>query len=49
VPEPDEATLNPFELIGYDLVAVTKVAATGPLVASLTRGTLPEDDEVERA
>jgi hypothetical protein len=28
VPEPDEATLNPFGLIGYELVAVTTVAAT---------------------
>ena len=26
VPEPDEATLNPYGLIGYELVAVT----TGP-------------------
>jgi hypothetical protein len=48
VPEQDEATLNPFGLIGYALVAVTTVAATGRLVAYLTRGTLPEDDEVER-
>jgi hypothetical protein len=49
VPEPDEATLNPFALIGYALVTVTTVAATGRLVASLKRGTLPEDDEAERA
>jgi hypothetical protein len=48
VPEQDEATLNPYGLIGYELVAVTTVAATGRLVASLTRGTLPEDDEAER-
>ena len=32
VPEPDEATLNPFGLIGYALVAVITVAATGRLV-----------------
>jgi hypothetical protein len=49
VPEPDEATLNPFGLIGYELVAVTTVAATGRLVAYLKRGALPEDDEAERA
>jgi hypothetical protein len=49
MPEPDEATLNPFGLIGYELVAVTSVAATGQLVAYLKRGTLPEDDEAERA
>ena len=49
VPEQDEATLNPFGLIGYELVAVTPVAATGRLVAYLTRGTLPEDDEAMRA
>ena len=49
VPEPDEATLNPFGLIGYALVAVTTVAATGRLVVYLTRGTLPEDDEAEQA
>jgi hypothetical protein len=44
VPESDEATLNPYGLIGYELVA-----ATGRLVAYLKRGTLPEDDEAERA
>jgi len=49
VPEPDEATLNPFGLIGYELVAVTTVAATSRLVAYLKRGTLPEDDEAEGA
>jgi hypothetical protein len=49
VPEQDEATLNPFGLIGYELVAVTTVVRTGRLVAYLKRGTLPEDDEVERA
>jgi hypothetical protein len=49
VPAEDEATLNPFGLIGYELVAVTTVAATGQLVAYLKRGTLPEDDEAERA
>jgi hypothetical protein len=37
VPEPDEATLNPFGLIGYALMAVTMVAATGRLVASQAR------------
>jgi hypothetical protein len=47
VPEPDKATLNPFGLIGYALVAVTRVPATGRLVAYLTRGTLPEDTEDE--
>ena len=35
VPEQDEATLNPFGLIGYELVAVT-TAATSRLVASHT-------------
>ena len=49
VPESDEATLNPYGLIGYALVAVTMVAATGRLMAYLKRGTLPEDDEAERA
>jgi hypothetical protein len=49
VPEQDEATLNPFGLIGYELVAVTTVAATGRLIAYLKRGTFPEDDEAERA
>ena len=47
VPAEDEATLNPFGLIGYELVAVTTVAATGQLVAYLKRGTLPEDAEDE--
>jgi hypothetical protein len=47
VPEQDEATLNPYGLIGYELVAVTTVLATGQLVAYLKRGTLPEDTEVE--
>jgi hypothetical protein len=42
-PEQDEATLNPFGLIGYELVAVTTVPTTGQLVAYLKRGTLPED------
>jgi hypothetical protein len=49
VPKHDEAVLNPFGLIGYELVAVTTVPATGRLVAYLTRSTLPEDDEAERA
>jgi hypothetical protein len=48
-PEQDEATLNPYGLIGYELVAVTPVVATGQLVAYLKRGTLPEVAEVERA
>jgi hypothetical protein len=45
VPEEDEATLNQFGLIGYELVAV---AAMGGLVAYLKRGTLLEVDEDER-
>jgi hypothetical protein len=49
VPEPDEATLNPFGLIGYELVAVTTMPATSRLVAYLKRGMLPEDDEAEQA
>jgi hypothetical protein len=49
VPEPDEATLNPFGLIGYELVAVTMGAATGRLLAYLTRGTLPDHEDEERA
>jgi hypothetical protein len=48
VPEPDEATLNSYGLIGYELVAVTPVTATGRLLAYLKRGTLPENDEAER-
>jgi hypothetical protein len=48
VPQPDEATRHPAGLIGYALVAVTPVAATGRLVASYTRGRLPEDDKMER-
>jgi hypothetical protein len=47
VPEPDEATLNPYGLIGYELVVVTTVAATGRLMAYLKRGTRPEDAEDE--
>lgn len=49
VPEPDGAALNPVGLIGDILMMVTRVAATGRLVASLTRGTRRENDEVERA
>jgi hypothetical protein len=49
VPEQDEATLHPYGLIGYELVAVTTVAATGRLVAYLKRGTLPEDAADESA
>ena len=49
VPEQDEATPNPCGLIRYALVAVTTVAATGRLVAYVKRGTLPEDDEADRA
>ena len=44
VPEQDEAMLNPYGLVGYELVAVTTVAATGQLVGYLKRGTLPEDE-----
>jgi hypothetical protein len=47
VPEPDEATLNPCGLVGYELVAVTTVATAGRLVAYLKRGTFPEDAEDE--
>jgi hypothetical protein len=49
VPEQDEATLNPYGLIGYELVAVTMVGVTGRLVGYLKRGTLPEDVEEEPA
>jgi hypothetical protein len=49
VPEEDEATLNPYGLIGYELVTVIPVTATGQLLAYLKRGTLPETDEAERA
>jgi Protein of unknown function (DUF2845) len=49
VPEPDEATLNSFGLIGYARVAVTPVAATGRLVAYLTRGTPPEEAAAAQA
>jgi hypothetical protein len=42
VPAQDEATLNQFGMIGYELVAVAAVAATGGLVAYLKRGSLPE-------
>jgi glycine/D-amino acid oxidase-like deaminating enzyme len=49
LPEPDEATLNSFGLIGYELVAVTPAAATGRLLASLTRGTPPEEAAAEPA
>lgn len=49
VAEQDEATLNPYGLIGYELVAVTPVTATGHLLAYLKRGTLPETDAEERA
>ena len=49
VPKSDEATLNLFGLIGYELARVTPVAATGRLVAYLKRGTLPEDAGAEQA
>jgi hypothetical protein len=39
VAEEDEATLNQYGLIGYELVAVTTVAGTGGLLAYLERGT----------
>jgi hypothetical protein len=45
VPAEDEATLNQFGLIGYELVAVN--ATNGP-VAYLKRSMLPEDEEAER-
>ena len=49
MPEQDKATLNQYALIGYARVAVTTMTATGQLVAYLTRGTLPESEEAERA
>jgi hypothetical protein len=49
VPEEDEATLNPYGLIGYELVTVIPVTAMGRLLAYLKRGTLPETEEAERA
>jgi hypothetical protein len=49
MPEEDEATLNPYGLIGYELVTVIPVTAMGRLLAYLKRGTLPENDEAERA
>jgi hypothetical protein len=45
VPAEDEATLNQFGLIGYELVAVT---TTNGLVAYLKRSMLSEDEEAER-
>lgn len=42
VPAQDEATLNQYGMIGYELVAVV---AVGGLVAYLKRGTLPEEAE----
>jgi hypothetical protein len=48
VPEEDEATLNPYGLIGYELVAVIPVTTMGRLLAYLKRGTLPEIDQAER-
>ncbi len=44
VPTQDEATLNQFGMIGYELVAVAAVTATGGLVAYLKRGSLPEEE-----
>jgi hypothetical protein len=49
VPEQDEATLNQYGLIGYELVAVTPMTSTGQLLAYLQRGMLPEDAEDESA
>jgi hypothetical protein len=49
VPEADEAVLNPYGLIGYELVAVTPVTATGRLLAYLKRGLPQEAEEGERA
>ena len=45
MPAQDEATLNQYGMIGYELVAV--VAIGGP-VAYLKRGTLPEEGVEER-
>jgi hypothetical protein len=42
VPVQDEATLNQYGMVGYELVAVV---AMGGLVAYLQRGTLPEEAE----
>jgi hypothetical protein len=47
VAEEDEATLNQYGLIGYELVAVATVAATGGLLAYLKRGTPPGSEEEE--
>lgn len=49
VAEPDEAMLNRYGLIGYELVVVTTVVATGRLLAYLKRGTPPGSDEEEGA
>lgn len=49
VVEEDEATLNQYGLIGYELVAVTTAAATGGLLAYLKRGTPPGSEEEEGA
>jgi hypothetical protein len=49
VAEEDEATLNQYGLIGYELVAVAAVARTGGLLAYLKRGTPPEEEEAEGA
>ena len=49
VPEQDEATLNPFGLIGYELVAVTTVAATGRLWPILSAARSPRRTETESA
>jgi hypothetical protein len=49
VPEEDEAILNQYGIIGYELVAVTPVTAMGRLLAYLKRGLPPEAEEAERA
>jgi hypothetical protein len=49
VPEPDEAMLNPFGLIGDTLMVVTRVAATDRLAVYLKRGTRPERKAEEQA
>jgi hypothetical protein len=49
VAEQDEATLNPYGLIGYELVTVIPATAMGRLLAYLKRGTPPETDAEERA
>ena len=49
VAEEDEATLNQYGLIGYELVAVTTTAVTGGLLVYLKRGTPPGSEDEEGA